>query len=107
MIDWLLAHRAGNRWSPDRATGPAMLALCRWFCERRSAADAYQLAISVNGQAVGKLELDASAPSQTIEVSRWLSAIAPIECVPSLLKSDVKLMPLFVVFQSPPVEDAA
>jgi len=68
VIDWLLAHRAGSRWMPDRATGPAMLALCRWFDQRRSAGGAYQLAVSINGQAVGKFELDASGSSQTIEV---------------------------------------
>ena len=35
LVDWLLAHRVGHRWSPDKATGPATLALCHWFAESR------------------------------------------------------------------------
>ena len=31
LVDWLLAHRTGHRWSPEKATGPATLALCDWF----------------------------------------------------------------------------
>jgi hypothetical protein len=30
-VTWLLEHRTGHRWAPDKATGPAALALCRWF----------------------------------------------------------------------------
>ncbi len=37
-IDWLLAHRTGHRWSPDKATGPATLALARWFAALASRA---------------------------------------------------------------------
>ena len=68
LIDWLLAHRTGQRWSPDKATGPAMLALCRWFGQRRSPAERYRLAVSVNNQPAKILELDASAPSQVFDV---------------------------------------
>lgn len=68
LIDWLLAHRTGPRWSPDRAAGPAMLALCRWFGQRRSADGRYRLAVSVNNQPAKVLELDASAPCHTIDV---------------------------------------
>ena len=35
LVDWLLAHRAGHRWSPDKATGPATLALTEWFGKTR------------------------------------------------------------------------
>ena len=35
LVDWLLAHRTGNRWAPEKATGPAALALCRWFADSR------------------------------------------------------------------------
>ena len=48
-IDWLLAHRTGHRWSPDKATGPAALALCRWFAESRFEGEHYTLAVFVNG----------------------------------------------------------
>jgi len=68
LIDWLLAHRMGARWSPERATGPAMLALCRWFGPRPSPAEPYRLAISVNDQAARVVELDSAAPGHTIDV---------------------------------------
>ena len=48
LIDWLLAHRAGHRWSPDKATGPATLALCQWFAESRFEGERYKLAVFVN-----------------------------------------------------------
>jgi len=34
LVDWLLAHRTGHRFSPDKATGPAAMVLCRWFAGR-------------------------------------------------------------------------
>ncbi len=40
LVDWLLAHRTGNRWTPEKATGPAALALCRWFADSRFRASA-------------------------------------------------------------------
>ena len=48
VVDWLLAHRVGHRWSPDKATGPAALALCRWASETRFDGDRYTLKVFVN-----------------------------------------------------------
>ena len=41
LVDWLLAHRVGNRWSPDRATGPATMALSAWFAKNKRVNEHY------------------------------------------------------------------
>ena len=58
LVDWLLAHRTGHRWSPDKATGPAALALCRWFAESRFEGEHYKLAVFVNDVQVKVLDID-------------------------------------------------
>jgi len=68
LIDGLLAARSGNRWTPDRATGPAAVALAAWFGENRFQGEHYKLAVSVNGTAVRTLEVDPSADTQVIDV---------------------------------------
>ncbi len=74
QIDWLMAHRTGHRWSPDKATGPAMLALCRWFAETRHEGEKYKLAIYVNDKLAGELDVDKETGTQTIEVPTELLA---------------------------------
>ncbi|HPM82478.1 MAG TPA: MG2 domain-containing protein, partial [Candidatus Anammoximicrobium sp.] len=68
QIDWLMAHRTGHRWSPDKATGPAMLAVCRSFARSQFDSDKYKLTIYVNNFLAKELEIDASAPTQTVDV---------------------------------------
>jgi len=68
QVDWLLAHRTGHRWSPDKATGPAALALCRWFGQSRFEAEHYELAVFVNDKKVRSLQIDEAAGTQTIDV---------------------------------------
>jgi len=68
QIDWLMAHRTGHRWSPDKATGPAMLAVCRSFVRSQFDSDKYKLTIYVNNFLAKELEIDASAPTQTVDV---------------------------------------
>ena len=60
LVDWLLAHRTGHRWSPDKATGPAALALCEWFAESRFEGEHYQLAVFVNDVQAKVLDIDAA-----------------------------------------------
>ncbi len=69
QVDWLMAHRTGHRWSPDKATGPAMLAACRWFAKTRFEGEKYKLAIVVNDLAAQELEIDADSRTQTIDIS--------------------------------------
>ena len=67
-IDWLLAHRSGPRWAPDKATGPAAVALCTWFAENRFAAEPCKLALSVNDSPLRVLEIDPAGATQTVDV---------------------------------------
>lgn len=68
LVDWLLAHRVGHRWSPDKATGPAVSALCQWFGASRFEAQRYTLTIFVNDERAKVLEVDPAAGTQTIDV---------------------------------------
>ena len=73
-IDWLLAHRVGHRWSPDKATGPATLALCRWAADTRFDGDRYTLKLFVNDVLAATLDVDPKAGTQTIDVHEGLLA---------------------------------
>jgi len=74
LVDWLLAHRTGHRWRPEKATGPAALALCRWFAQSRFEGERYQLEVFVNDVRVKVLEIDPAAGTQTIDVpARYLA----------------------------------
>ncbi len=64
----LLAKRTGHRWTPDKATGPAAMALCEWFGKKQFAAEKYTLAIAVNDKPVTTLEVDADTLSRSIAV---------------------------------------
>jgi len=68
-IDWLLSHRAGHRWLPDRATGPAALVLGQWFARTRFTDEKYRLTVFVNDFQVGQFDFDQTAVSQSILVS--------------------------------------
>ncbi|MGA2032865.1 MAG: tetratricopeptide repeat protein, partial [Thermoguttaceae bacterium] len=68
LVGWLLAHRTGHRWSPDKATGPAALVLCRWFAASRFEGEHYTLAVSVNDVEVKVLDIDRGAESRLVEV---------------------------------------
>ncbi|MCA9247003.1 MAG: tetratricopeptide repeat protein, partial [Planctomycetales bacterium] len=70
LIDWLLANRVGNRWSPDKATGPAMLALCGHYQAAPFEADKYELTVFVNGNQVEKVAVDAASPTHAIRVPK-------------------------------------
>ncbi len=72
QVDWLLAHRTGHRWSPDKATGPAVLALAQWFAKTRFDAEHYQLTVVVNGFEVKKLDVTPEAKTQTVEIPAGL-----------------------------------
>jgi len=68
QIDWLMANRTGHRWAPDKATGPAMLASCRWFARSRFKDERYKLTVFVNDHLAKELEIDADSRTQTIDV---------------------------------------
>jgi tetratricopeptide (TPR) repeat protein len=69
QVDWLLAHRTGHRWSPDKATGPAALVLGSWFARTRFEGQKYKLTIYVNDLLLETLEIDDAARTKTIDVA--------------------------------------
>jgi hypothetical protein len=72
QIDWLLAHRTGYRWMPDRATGPAAMAECGWFGQSRFSGERYRLTIFVNDKQAQVLDVDPAAGTQTVDVTAAL-----------------------------------
>ncbi len=69
---WLLAHRVGNGWSPEKARGPAVAALAASFGKAKEAGDRYRLVVSVGGAEVGRVEVLGQGESRTILVPRKL-----------------------------------
>ena len=67
-VDWLLAHRTGNRWAPDKATGPAVATLANWFARNRFDEQHYKLTLLVNNLQAAVLDVDAKTGTQTIDV---------------------------------------
>jgi tetratricopeptide (TPR) repeat protein len=72
QVDWLLAHRTGHRWSPDKATGPAALVLGSWFARTRFEGQTYKLTIYVNDLLLETLEIDDAASAKTLNVDAKL-----------------------------------
>ena len=68
MVEWLLANRVGNRWNPDKATGPATLAACNWFARSKFETERYELTVFVNDKEVKKLDFNQHARTQTVNV---------------------------------------
>ncbi|NQU22736.1 MAG: tetratricopeptide repeat protein, partial [Candidatus Nealsonbacteria bacterium] len=88
LVEWLLAHRTGHRWLPDKATGPAAMALCRRSGLALTAdgstpkpssgqAPTYKLAIFVNDVQAKVLEIDPAAGTQTVNVPAALLTKEP------------------------------
>ena len=68
LVNWLMAHRSGHRWSPEKATGPAALAVAHWYSKTRFANEHYKLAIFVNDIQVKELDIEADAGTQVVDV---------------------------------------
>ena len=68
LIETILSQRTGLRWTPEKATGPAVLAATTWLAKDRPAAGPCRLAITVNGKPVKTLDLDPQGPTQTVDV---------------------------------------
>ncbi len=69
-VEWLLAHRVGDGWTPHKAKGPVMAALAKFYSSAKAASDRYTLAIRVNGTEVHSGEVFGASPGKTILVPR-------------------------------------
>lgn len=67
-VEWLLSHRSGHRWLPDRATGLAALVLGPWFAKTRFIDEKYRLTVFVNDFQVGQWGFDQTSLSQSVLV---------------------------------------
>ncbi|MGY8770169.1 MAG: MG2 domain-containing protein [Pirellulales bacterium] len=65
---WLMKKRVGHRWAPEKATGPAMLAVCGWNTGKQFKAEKYALTVLVNDKKVKTLEFDVDSTTQTVNV---------------------------------------
>lgn len=77
LVESLLAARVGPRWSPDKATGPATLALARWFGRNRQVDEQYRLTVFVNDRQAAVLDVGPKTPTHTIQVPAELLKPGP------------------------------
>jgi uncharacterized protein YfaS (alpha-2-macroglobulin family)/tetratricopeptide (TPR) repeat protein len=79
LADAILAQRTGSRWSPEKANGPAVAALARWFARTKFTPEKYTLSVFVNEKLVEKIDVDPSKDaSRRIAVAeRFLVAGKP------------------------------
>lgn len=83
LAEWLLARRSGRRWSPEKATGPAVLALSEWRARHPVRRERYELTVFVNDREAGRLAIDDQSGTQSLAVP------------PALLKPGAKQRVLF------------
>ena len=67
-IQWLNSNRFGFRWAPDKATGPAAMALCQWSKKTRFSTDRFALDVIVNGTQVSELSFEKDSATQVIRI---------------------------------------
>lgn len=66
---WLMAARRGFRWNPEKANGPAMMALAGWFSQKKFSSEKYKLTVQVNDKDVKTIEVDPAVdPTHQISV---------------------------------------
>lgn len=66
---WLMAARRGFRWNPEKANGPAMMALAGWFSQKKFSSEKYKLTVQVNNKNVETIEVDPAVdPTHQISV---------------------------------------
>ncbi len=68
QIEWLMSHRQGARWSPEKATGPATMAAASWYSRNQFEHERYTLKLFVNNALVDEIEIDQDSLTQTVEV---------------------------------------
>lgn len=69
LADWLMAARVGSRWTPEKANGPAIVALADWYGRAKLTPEKYNLTIYANDRLVTKIAVDPSSePSRTIPI---------------------------------------
>ncbi|HJS07912.1 MAG TPA: MG2 domain-containing protein, partial [Pirellulales bacterium] len=68
QIDWLMAHRSGHRWSPEKATGPAAMAVATWYAKTRFEDQHYKLTVFVNDLQAAVLDITEDTETLSVDV---------------------------------------
>jgi alpha-2-macroglobulin len=68
--EWLLAHRLGNGWNPEKAKGAAVAALTSFYGKAGLAEDRYRLVVTVNDAEVYRAEVIGSPEGKAVLVPR-------------------------------------
>lgn len=58
QVDTLLKARVGSRWPVEKANGPAIASLARWFAKTKHTDEKYTLTLFVNDKQVEKLTIE-------------------------------------------------
>lgn len=77
LVESLLAGRVGPRWAPDKVTGPATLALARWYGRNRQAHEQYRLTVFVNDRQAAVLDMGPNSPTHSVQVPAVLLKQGP------------------------------
>jgi len=64
----LWQSKSSHRWQPDKATGPAMLAIIVWRQQQQAPAETYTLTITVNGKPFTTKEIKADSPTNVFQI---------------------------------------
>ncbi len=67
QIEWLMAHRHGYRWRPEKATGPAALAVGEYYTRNPFVGQRYKLEVFVNDNLVQTLDVRESDAPHVVE----------------------------------------
>lgn len=69
LVDWLMSARVGSRWIPEKANGPAVIALADWFGRAKLSPEKYTLTVYANDKLVEKFTVDPSTePSRSLVI---------------------------------------
>jgi tetratricopeptide (TPR) repeat protein len=72
QIDWLMTHRTGHRWSPEKATGPAAMAVATWYAKTRFEDQHYKLTIFINDLQATVLDITEDSDTITVDIPQRL-----------------------------------
>ena len=81
--DWLLAARRGFRWNPEKANGPAVMALAEWFSRAKFESEKYTLTVQVNDKDVDTANHRRSVCSSKVADGSVTARYSAVPCRPT------------------------
>ena len=68
LVQTLLSARHATRWAPDKATGPATMAISHWLRGAKLETERYRIELWVNEQRIEEIEFDRDAQTRVIKI---------------------------------------